>query len=71
MSYVKPHWATELQVGDRVTATIRHEKDGSLNQFNVPVIVVSVHGDYIIGSVDNEPIEIPFCELNNPYHMSK
>jgi len=65
----KKHWAAYLQPGHRVMATIRHESDGSLNEFDVPVIVVSVHENYIMGSVEGDVIEIPFNELNNPSEL--
>lgn len=61
------HWATTLEVGDRVTATLRHKTDGTKNKHNVPVIVISVDEDKkcINGYTQFGKKEIPFDELKN------
>ena len=35
-----PHFAANLQVGDRCIATIRHKSDGSKNIHNAHIIVI-------------------------------
>lgn len=62
------HWAESLQPADRVTGTIRHKTDGSLNRHNVEMIVIRVlpTTQKIIAFVDGDSIPIPFNELNKP-----
>lgn len=66
------HWATELEVGDRAIATIRHETDGSKNIHNAVVIVVS-NDEYkknIEGALGEEVYNIPYYELKK-YEKTK
>lgn len=69
------HWATELQVGDRAVATIRHETDGSKNIHGAVVIIVrnNEYGKAIQGAFDGTIYDIPYCELqkHEPHEVSK
>lgn len=40
MGILTPHWAENLQIGNKCLATIRHKTDGSKNLHNVEVIVI-------------------------------
>jgi hypothetical protein len=59
------HWAEELEVGDRCTATIRHKTDGSKNIIDATVIVVQNNKERksIIGWLAPNEHEIPYNEL--------
>ena len=69
------HWATELQVGDKAIATIRHETDGTKNIHNAVIIVVAnIEFDKIIkGALGTSVFEIPYNELKeyDPHEVSK
>lgn len=61
------HWAEDLQVGDRVLATIRHKTNGKLNRHNVNIVVISNDAvNQEIKGLDNEKgiwLFIPYNEL--------
>jgi hypothetical protein len=73
------HWAASLETGDRVTATIRHKTDGTLNKHNVPCIVIAnyphsngMSGFIITHEDDCGEIAVPYNELseNSPNPMT-
>ncbi len=59
------HWAEELQIADRVTATIRHKTDGSKNIHGTDVILIKnlKKESKIIGWWNDKEYEIPYNEL--------
>lgn len=57
------HWASELQPGDRVLATIRHQTNGELNRHNISVVVVDIFEKSILGYDGIGVYDIPFNEL--------
>lgn len=69
------HWATELQIGDRAVATIRHISDGSKNIHGAIVIVVAnnYYDKVIKGAFCGKVYDIPYCELqkHEPHEVSK
>lgn len=61
------HWAENLQVGDRVKGTIRHQTDGSKNKIDVDVIVVAnLHNSKIEAHFEGKNYTIPYNELREP-----
>lgn len=60
-----PHWASNLQVGDRCLATIRHESDGTKNHINVPIIICrnDINKCNVIGLYEGFMYHIPYNEL--------
>lgn len=70
--YVR-HWAERLEVGDRVTGTIRHKSDGSKNRHNVIMIVIENNKPIksIKAAVENEELVIPYNELNALDHKEE
>jgi hypothetical protein len=68
------HWASELQVGDRAVATIRHQTDGTKNIHNAVVVVVANNefNKNIKGALAGTLFEIPYNELKqyDPHEAS-
>lgn len=66
MEQSKPHWASELEVGDRVRVTIRHINDGSKNLIKVPCIVIEqIHSIKSVKVAHEENVyTIPYNEFS-------
>lgn len=66
MSEIQKHWAEKLEIGDRVTATIRHKTDGSKNIHNAKIIVIVnyKHLHEISAWYNDKRIKIPYNEIN-------
>lgn len=66
MSELTPHWASELEIGDRCKATLRHATDGTKNIHNAEVIVIANYRNTnnIEGAYNNVTHLIPYNELS-------
>jgi hypothetical protein len=59
------HWATSLDIGNRVKATLRHATDGAKNIHNAEVIVVfnNCFKSFIQATYNNATYTIPYNDL--------
>lgn len=69
------HWASSLEIGDRVIATIRHKTDGKKNIIGAIVIVAENNkwAQKIKGAIDDMVFDLPYNELTafEPTEVSK